>query len=52
MYIAGTNRKDVVEFLTQHNVHPFPKANAKYTYYLLTTELIMLTDSFYDLISQ
>lgn len=51
MYIAGTNRQDVVEFLMQNNVQPVLETNESYTYYLLTDNLIMLTDSYYDLIS-
>jgi len=50
-YIAGTNRQDVIEFLKQKNIYPHPRTNKEYTYYLLTFELIMLTDSYFDFIS-
>lgn len=52
MYIAGTNSQDVIEFFMQNDFQPVLEINESYTYYFLTDNLIMLTDSYYDLISQ
>lgn len=49
MFVASTDRSDFISFLAKNKVNPI-KIDGRYSFYLVTKQLQMLANCYYDFI--